>query len=78
VNQVRPERVAGRPVTVDGKKIPPGRLAPQHTGRGFIASFGQGRVCKAPGCGTVLSRYNDRLVCAVHSARPAAVVDPAG
>ena len=35
-------------------------------GRGFVDSYGQGRMCLASGCGTVLSRYNDDDVCWAH------------
>jgi hypothetical protein len=36
-------------------------------GRG-IQLNGRGRVCAAPGCGTLLSRYNPSLSCALHPA----------
>jgi hypothetical protein len=29
-------------------------------------SFGSGRVCREPGCGTVLSRYNQGKYCYTH------------
>ena len=35
-------------------------------GRGFVDSFGAGRVCSASGCETVLSKYNDDTVCWAH------------
>jgi hypothetical protein len=35
-------------------------------GRGFVDSFGAGRVCSADGCETVLSKYNDDTVCWAH------------
>jgi hypothetical protein len=35
-------------------------------GRGFIDSFGGGRVCSAPGCNASLSRYNENTQCALH------------
>lgn len=31
-----------------------------------IAAFGLGRVCEAPGCDTVLSKYNSSHFCSVH------------
>ena len=31
-----------------------------------IPSFGAGRVCGAPLCGTVLSTYNPALYCSLH------------
>ena len=41
-------------------------------GRGFVDSYGQDRVCSAPGCLTRLSQYNGRSVCSLHdsSGRP--------
>jgi hypothetical protein len=36
-------------------------------GRGYVDSYGRGRVCKVTSCTTELSRYNPREVCAVHS-----------
>ena len=38
-----------------------------------IAAFGRGRICEAPGCDTVLSKYNSSHFCSVHDAlsRPA-------
>ena len=36
-------------------------------GRGFVASYGQGRRCAASGCPTTLSRYNRHSVCWLHS-----------
>lgn len=38
----------------------------RRTGRGFVDSFGTGRVCVADGCPTRLSQYNDVDVCWVH------------
>jgi len=38
----------------------------RRTGRGHVESFGDGRVCEAPGCGTQLSRYNRAAVCWHH------------
>jgi hypothetical protein len=31
---------------------------------------GARRVCEAPGCVTILSRYNDSKLCATHEAKP--------
>jgi len=53
-------------VRVNGKDGAIGRQAPRRTGRGFVVSFGEGRVCETPTCNTILSRYNDRPRCAVH------------
>ena len=38
----------------------------RRTGRGHVDSFGEGRVCAAPGCATELSRYNPSSACWVH------------
>ena len=35
-------------------------------GRGFVSSYGEGRTCRASGCETKLSRYNDDDVCWAH------------
>ena len=40
--------------------------APRRTGRGFVNSFGDGRVCAVSECLTALSRYNPKPVCAIH------------
>jgi hypothetical protein len=39
----------------------------RRTGRGHIDSYGQDRICVAPGCTTILSRYNERPWCWRHS-----------
>lgn len=36
------------------------------TGRGYITSYGKGRLCSALGCTTTLSRYNSNGVCWLH------------
>jgi hypothetical protein len=33
-----------------------------------VTTYGSGRVCAAPGCGTVLSSYNPALCCSLHVA----------
>ena len=33
-----------------------------------IPTYGRGRVCEAPGCGTLLSSYNPALRCSLHAA----------
>ena len=33
-----------------------------------IPAYGSGRVCEAPGCGTVLSNYNPAPYCSLHVA----------
>ena len=33
-----------------------------------IAAYGQGRICMAPGCSTLLSNYNPGVCCSVHAA----------
>jgi hypothetical protein len=38
----------------------------RRTGRGHIDSYGDGRVCAAPGCTTTLSRYNKTSFCWTH------------
>ena len=35
--------------------------------RGFITSFGVGRVCATRSCGTALSRYNSSELCWQHA-----------
>jgi len=35
-------------------------------GRGFVPSFGDGRMCDVESCTTVLSRYNDAPRCWLH------------
>ena len=48
---------------------PPAGLLPgdrRRTGRGHVDSYGDDRVCQAPGCGTRLSRYNRAAVCWHH------------
>jgi hypothetical protein len=35
--------------------------------RGFIASYGVGRVCADEACETALSRYNDSELCYPHA-----------
>ena len=39
----------------------------RRTGSGHIDSYGDGRVCRTPGCGTRLSRYNGSAVCWLHA-----------
>jgi len=41
-------------------RLPGGRGEP-------VKTFGDGRVCAAPGCSTVLSRYNPSEFCALHA-----------
>ena len=31
-----------------------------------IPAYGRGRICEAPGCGTLLSTYNPALYCSLH------------
>jgi hypothetical protein len=45
--------------------VAPRRPARQQ--RGFIASYGVGRVCADLGCCTTLSRYNKSALCWQHS-----------
>jgi hypothetical protein len=51
--------------TVPKEEASPGAL--RREGRGFVASYGTGRRCDAPGCQTKLSRYNERSVCFSHA-----------
>jgi hypothetical protein len=44
------------------------RTLPQRPKRGFIASYGVGRVCADPECHTALSRYNQSELCYSHAA----------
>jgi hypothetical protein len=53
---VAPTRPAPRPGTA------------RREGRGFVDSYGGGRICTVPGCSTRLSQYNGRTVCGVHDA----------
>ena len=41
----------------------------RRTGRGHVTSFETGRTCSTPGCDTLLSRYNGKGACALHSAQ---------
>lgn len=34
--------------------------------RGYVQSYGQGRICSEPECDTTLSRYNTAKVCWRH------------
>jgi hypothetical protein len=43
----------------------PGPLLRQQ--RGFVTSYGVGRVCIEPGCDTALSRYNKSERCYPHA-----------
>jgi hypothetical protein len=43
----------------------PGR--PTRQQRGYVMSFGVGRVCAEPGCRTMLSRYNKWELCYSHA-----------
>lgn len=36
-------------------------------GRGHITSYEAGRTCSTAGCDTLLSRYNAKGACAIHS-----------
>lgn len=36
----------------------------RRTGKGHVLSYGEGRVCAAPGCAVKLSRYNATPYCA--------------
>lgn len=38
------------------------------TGRGFVTSFAEDRICARPECATKLSRYNAQELCGVHEA----------
>lgn len=44
------------------------------TGNEVVKAFTIGRVCAAPECGTILSRYNPAKTCATHSGYKAAMV----
>lgn len=48
------------------RAIPADDAAPRKTGRGHIASYGEGRVCAMPDCTTTLSRYNSTAHCSRH------------
>ena len=38
----------------------------RRTGKGHVSSYGEDRVCGAPGCETALSRYNAAPTCWKH------------
>ena len=40
--------------------------APRKTGKGHLKSYGEGRLCAARDCSTMLSRYNSTWLCSVH------------
>lgn len=40
-----------------------------------VRTFGNGRVCSAEGCGTLLSLYNPSDMCAIHEHRVARIED---
>ncbi len=42
-------------------------VRPPRQQRGFITSYGVGRVCADPGCRTTLSRYNKSDRCYPHA-----------
>ena len=44
------------------------RTPPPRPKRGFITSYGVGRVCAHPACHTALSRYNSSELCYPHAA----------
>jgi hypothetical protein len=61
------------PIVVDFQAGPPPGEASdpvpgdkRRTGSGHIDSYGEGRVCRAAGCTTKLSRYNRAAVCWLH------------
>ena len=67
---VRSVSTAGDGLT-RSRAAPPSRPGPtpgtpRREGRGFVDSYGQDRVCSAPGCLTRLSQYNGRSVCSLH------------
>jgi hypothetical protein len=39
----------------------------RRAGKGYVLSFGEDRLCAAPGCSTKLSRYNEKNVCWTHA-----------
>jgi hypothetical protein len=51
--------------TADPAGVVPAR--PPRQQRGFITSYGVGRVCAEPGCRTTLSRYNKSDLCYPHA-----------
>jgi hypothetical protein len=63
-----------RLMQVPAKGSPPVRSAiyeaadgvARRQGRGFIASYGEGRLCAETGCPTTLSRYNSQRLCSLH------------
>ena len=42
-------------------------VRPPRQPRGYIASYGVGRVCADPKCRTTLSRYNNTELCYPHA-----------
>jgi hypothetical protein len=51
------DSVAGRP---------PAPGVARRVGRGQVVTYGTGRLCREPGCETVLSRYNEHPKCSLH------------
>lgn len=54
------------PAAVRAPRAAPSPGVPRREGQGFVTSYGDGRACAEPGCGTTLSRYNNHDRCAVH------------
>lgn len=63
-----PRMRSGGPGVLSAGSDPRDGVARQE-GRGFVASYGQGRLCAEGGCPTTLSRYNRHSVCWLHSPR---------
>jgi hypothetical protein len=57
----RPEEAPTAPVAIE-----PSPGSPRRAGRGFVESYGLGRVCGVLGCTTRLSQYNRASACSLH------------
>jgi len=67
VTEPVPTRAAAAPKATPPSPPPgPDAGVARRSGRGFIASFGEGRTCAADGCTTRLSQYNGGNLCGLH------------
>lgn len=53
----------GRPTVAPADVVTPAPGTARRTGPGHVVSYGDGRICAAPGCRTQLSRYNGSRLC---------------
>ena len=62
------QAIGARPEPVAAASDPIAGVA-RRAGRGFIASYGDGRTCATAGCATWLSQYNGGDRCGLHDQR---------